>query len=256
MTVESFTRGRADVMKGTFLKGVVLGACVSTMVLVAATAYAGTGIGGVFNLGKTNTVNATSTLQGSSSKTLQVANSGSGPALGLHVQAGQPPLSTNSQTKVNNLNSDLLDGQDSSAFQLKSDSVRLDAPEINFGSSQSWDVGPYITLIASCDSSGGTSTLTLDLLDNSPSSGSWLLEDLINTATNPATPVTHGANGVISGGESVVTKSVNPPTQALTGSSDFATVIWRDTGETVTATYSSIAFANYCGFEGTATRTT
>src|SRR2546430_17076914 len=52
-----------DVMHGLF-KGVVLGAVTSTLVLTAATAFAGSGIGGVFNPGQTNTVNETTTLTG------------------------------------------------------------------------------------------------------------------------------------------------------------------------------------------------
>ena len=66
-------------MKPSFYKGIVLGAVVSILVLVASTAVAGTGIGGIFNLGQTNTVNATSALSGASvGAQLQVTNSGTG----------------------------------------------------------------------------------------------------------------------------------------------------------------------------------
>jgi hypothetical protein len=51
-------------MKLTFVKGVVLGAVTSMLTLAATAALAGTGVGAVFNLGKTNKVNATSTLTG------------------------------------------------------------------------------------------------------------------------------------------------------------------------------------------------
>ena len=47
-----------------FARGVVLGAVVSTVVLIAATALAGAGIGAVFNLGQLNTVNASTRLRG------------------------------------------------------------------------------------------------------------------------------------------------------------------------------------------------
>jgi hypothetical protein len=66
-------------MKPSFYKGIVLGAAVAILVLVASTAVAGTGIGGIFNLGQTNTVNATSALSGASvGAQLQVTNSGIG----------------------------------------------------------------------------------------------------------------------------------------------------------------------------------
>jgi hypothetical protein len=50
---------------------------------------------------------------------LQLTNKDSGSddtALDLNVQSGEPPMTVNSQAKVNNLNADRLDGQNSSAF--------------------------------------------------------------------------------------------------------------------------------------------
>jgi len=116
---------------------------VLALVLVPAVALAGTGVGAVFNLGKTNTVNAQSTLTGSAAKLLQVTNTstgasssaiganskgssgptikagntGGGPALGLTVGAGKAPFTVNSTGKVTKLNADLVDGLDSTAFQ-------------------------------------------------------------------------------------------------------------------------------------------
>ncbi|MDQ2980788.1 MAG: hypothetical protein M3R26_00480 [Actinomycetota bacterium] len=124
-------------MKPTFYKGIVLGAVVSMLVLVASAAIAGTGIGGIFNLGQTNTVNATSWLNGATAAPqLKVTNSasapsaqgiaaytnsptaaglfarnnGGGPAAAFSVLAGIPPFSVGSSGKVNLLNSDLVDG--------------------------------------------------------------------------------------------------------------------------------------------------
>src|SRR2546421_2052743 len=66
-------------MKAAFYRGIVLGAAVSILVLVATVALAGTGIGGIFNLGQTNTVDATSALSGASvGPQLRVTNSGTG----------------------------------------------------------------------------------------------------------------------------------------------------------------------------------
>jgi hypothetical protein len=106
-----------EIEMGTLFKGVVLGAVTSTLVLVAASAVAGTGVGGVFNLGKTNTVNAKSTLTGERAhgKMLEITNAGAGAgatALGLNVAAGRPPLTVNSDAKVVNLNADKVDGKE------------------------------------------------------------------------------------------------------------------------------------------------
>jgi hypothetical protein len=90
-------------MKPTFYKGIALGAAVSVLVLVASTAVAGTGVGGIFNLGASNTVNGTTGLSGSTAgPQLKVSNAntanhtvlaqaggGAGVALyGQHTTAG------------------------------------------------------------------------------------------------------------------------------------------------------------------------
>ena len=60
----------------TFLKGAFAGGVGAALVLAATAAIAGTGIGGIFNLGQSNTVNATSSLSGASvGAQLQVTNS-------------------------------------------------------------------------------------------------------------------------------------------------------------------------------------
>jgi hypothetical protein len=57
---------------------------------VATTALAGTGVGAVFNLGKTNIVDAISKLVGTTTNSmLMVDNNGAGTALDLRV--GPPP---------------------------------------------------------------------------------------------------------------------------------------------------------------------
>lgn len=80
-------------------------AVVVALVLVMAPAALAAN-GKPFLLGKRNVATAVSTL----------IKKGPGPALSLKVRAGQPPLAVNSAGKVANLNADLLDGQDSSAF--------------------------------------------------------------------------------------------------------------------------------------------
>ena len=105
-------------MRASFSKCVVLGAAMSMLALVASTAVAGTGIGGIFNLGQSNTVNGTSGLSGSTAgpqlnvansntaanaqsiagsnnstkaATLFARNNGGGPAAAFSVLAGKAP---------------------------------------------------------------------------------------------------------------------------------------------------------------------
>ncbi len=99
-------------------RGAIVGVVVSTVVLGSATAYAGSGIGGVFNLGKTNSVNATTTLTGSTSgRMLNVVNKGTGPGLGVTVGAGAAPIAVSPGAgKAVNLDADKLDGLEATAF--------------------------------------------------------------------------------------------------------------------------------------------
>jgi hypothetical protein len=91
------------------------GAIVAVVALFGGTALAGTGVGGVFNLGQTNTVNAQSVLTGTSNAALfKVANTGAGTgSVGLNIQvpSGRAPFVTNGTGKVNNLQADKVDGQ-------------------------------------------------------------------------------------------------------------------------------------------------
>src|SRR3954447_21028094 len=78
----------------------IAGAVVA-LVLGTGTAYAANG--GIFRLGKSNSATAATTLTNSR-----------GTALQLNSKAGQPSLRVNRDTKIPSLNSDLLDGIDSS----------------------------------------------------------------------------------------------------------------------------------------------
>ena len=98
-------------MQLSFGKGLMAGAAGITVVLAITAAANGTGVGAVFNLGKTNKVNATSTLTGKTGNPmLSVINSGHGTALNLHVSSGHAPFTVNSATKVAHLNASLLGG--------------------------------------------------------------------------------------------------------------------------------------------------
>jgi len=80
-------------------------------------AFAGTGVGAVFNIGATNTVNALTYLKGSVNQATLVLNNtnigSAATALDLRVASGKPPMKVNSPTRVTNLNADKLDGKSS-----------------------------------------------------------------------------------------------------------------------------------------------
>jgi hypothetical protein len=101
-------------------KFTVLAVATALTLGTASAALAGSGVGGVFNLGKTNTVNAITTLVGSvTGPSLRIDNNSGGTAataLDLQVEPGKTPMKVNSTTKVANLNADRLD--DKSAEDL------------------------------------------------------------------------------------------------------------------------------------------
>lgn len=113
-------------MKPTFFgllrraKVPALAVSAALMLIVVPAALAGRGVGGVFNLGKVNTVNRTTALRGNTdSPTLRLNNKsidGNATALSLQVGPALPPMKVNSATRVDNLNADHLDGMDAFDF--------------------------------------------------------------------------------------------------------------------------------------------
>jgi hypothetical protein len=102
------------------VKGAIVGAIAASVLLFAATAFAGTGIGGAFNLGRTNSVNATSTLKGKTRHPqLVVRNRGVGPALALRVSAGHAPLTVSNHVMIRRLNANYVGGKAASALVTK-----------------------------------------------------------------------------------------------------------------------------------------
>lgn len=110
-------------MAKDLLTGALVGGVAASVVVLSTQAFAGTGIGATFDLGRSNTVNATSTLSGSTSgRSLQLTNRGSGPALGLTVRAGKAPLVVSPKAgKAVNLDADKLDGISAHGFLHASD---------------------------------------------------------------------------------------------------------------------------------------
>lgn len=99
----------------TFMKGALAGGVGATAALAATAAFAGTGVGGIFNLGQNNTVNGTSTLTGASSGAaqLKVTNTSTTPdstGLSVNTAAGKPPLKVSNTTEVSRLNSQYVGG--------------------------------------------------------------------------------------------------------------------------------------------------
>jgi hypothetical protein len=128
-------------MRGNFFRGVVLGSLTAVLVLGASAALAGTGVGGVFNLGKSNTVNQASSLTGSSSgsqltisntstgsgtrgltvsgassSAALLAQNSAGPAAYFQSSTSAAPFLVNSSVEVPSLNASLLGGHASSYF--------------------------------------------------------------------------------------------------------------------------------------------
>jgi hypothetical protein len=130
-TIGKLFSGVLRLARGTsLLLGLAVMLALSTG--VASSALAGTGVGGVFNLGQANTVNTISRLVGSvDNAMLRVTNSNAGAsatALDLRVTANKPPMTVNSETNVANLNADQLDGNDSTSFMQESElNVRSEA---------------------------------------------------------------------------------------------------------------------------------
>jgi hypothetical protein len=102
-----------------FVKGAFAGGVGATAVLAATAAFAGTGIGGVFNLGQTNTVNETTTLTGAKAGAAQLKvqnTSASGAVTGLSITtpSGKPAITVANTVMNPRLNAQYLGGMQAS----------------------------------------------------------------------------------------------------------------------------------------------
>jgi hypothetical protein len=106
------------VRKRTFFGGLAVAALVSGVIAVSTVAFAGSGIGGVFNLGMTNTANGSTALQGDTSgQQLRITNTNTGgnaSGIGIVTPDNVPPLAVHSKARVVNLNADTVDGKHAS----------------------------------------------------------------------------------------------------------------------------------------------
>lgn len=200
-----------------FVRGVVVGSLTAALVLGASTALAGTGVGGIFNLGKANTVNGGSSLSGStagaqltvsntstSGRAVSLNGSSSSAAMLVHNSAGSAaafqtpasvaPFSVNSTVQVPSLNASLLGGH-AASFYLPGSAVqrigRTTLPacaSLSCGSTTLITLG-QLTFSAECQaitSPGQQETVALDLT-SSASGSSWASMTSLNT-TNTSDP--------------------------------------------------------------------
>jgi hypothetical protein len=110
---------------------------------LAGIGYAATG--GNFILGRANSATSTTGLTGSPAvgPALSIANATSGlPAAAFKVTGTAAPFMVGSQTKVTNLNADLLDGLSSASFEPSANVVQVNAILIPLNQNQRFDIGP------------------------------------------------------------------------------------------------------------------
>lgn len=129
-------------MNGSFLKGATVGVVCAVVGGMTTLAFAGSGVGGVFNLGVSNTVTQQTSLSDSSTgaalklsnttglglsatspsasqPALQAQNTGGHPAATFISNSGVAPFTVSNSIRIHNLNADLLDGLDSTALQKR-----------------------------------------------------------------------------------------------------------------------------------------
>jgi hypothetical protein len=152
---------------------------ILAFIVLGGVSYAVTG--GNFILGQSNSASSTTSLTrtgANAGKGLQVSNTSTttgATALGLNVASGHTPFTTNSATKVVNLNADKLDGLDSTAFYSSANvkSLRfIPSGCVNGtdpGCSTSFTLGG-LSLGARCYVTGGPTSAQLELDNTSGTS--------------------------------------------------------------------------------------
>jgi hypothetical protein len=192
-------------MQFSTMKSVIIGVGSAAAVIALTGAAAGSGVGAVFNLGKTNKVGATSSLTGSTRHPmLSVTNSGTGPALSLQVAKGRAPLSVNSATRVPDLNASLLGGLAASQFIQGNGQSRAFGFTMSTASNSTKTLLPvpgFGTLSASCTSASGGSATVLLLTGSHPI-------DNFGVSVN-SNSVSSAANSALASGQEYVLSSVS-----------------------------------------------
>ena len=227
-------------------------ALLAVFLNLSGLAYAATG--GNFILGKGNSAGATTSLTATPTMgaALSLTNAASGlPAAAFKVTSSTP-FTVNSKMKVVNLNADLLDGLDSTAFVQSSNVVPIDDLDFNAGTTPRWDIGPDFSFEADCYMSGTTSHLDEIVLNNAPSIMNGSVSQLLITPPAALAPDAHPFS--VNSGTAGVVQGLASPSGDSYGSNT-ATIIARDTtGETLTLTIAAYVRAGACEIMGTAVR--
>lgn len=158
----------------------VLGTAVMLALVVGLTSTAFGSNGDSWKLGKSNTATKITALAGKlgvNGPMVRLTNNNAGTddtALELRVQPGEAPMTVNSATRVDSLNADLLDGQDSTAF-IKNSIYKVESAvdagtalgDGTFVKGQACDPGDILL-------SGGPANVsaTSDMVESFPSPGS------------------------------------------------------------------------------------
>src|SRR5262249_7361713 len=106
---------------------------------------------------------------------LKVTNTAAKPAASFNAPAGAAPIAVNNQTKVTNLNADLLDGFDSASFARAADTSIV----VSLGAQSTVAIGPYSVLLE-CSGTTNNVTFTQQLLDNAPNAVSWFDDETLS----------------------------------------------------------------------------
>jgi hypothetical protein len=215
-------------------------------------AYAATG--GNFILGKGNAAGATTSLTGTpkTGAALSLTNATSGLPAAAFKTTSAVPFTVNSSMRVPNLDADLLDGLDSTAFVQSSNVVRIDDLDFLAGTTPSWDIGPDFTFEANCYMSGSTSHLDEIILNNAPGTVNGTISQLLVAPPASLAPDAHAFS--IGSGLTGTVQGLASPSGDSSGS-NAATIVARDnTGETITLTIAAYVRAGACEILGTAVR--
>jgi hypothetical protein len=251
-------------VRGLFFRGAVVGSLTAALVLGASAALAGTGVGGVFNLGQSNTVNQTSSLSGSSSGAqLTVSNSSTavgsnglrvngaaassalvaqnslGAAATFNSGSSKPPFFVNSTVQVPSLNSSLLGGH-AASFYLPASAVRRLGPTT---------VAACNPAQGTCDSSGlitiGQLTFSKKCISNPNPMGEDAILDVASSAAHSAVVL------VTPTGSQASQPDMSAGTEYLVGDAFNGTVgtpeLVAFSGEALTADGHEISFDLYAG---------
>jgi hypothetical protein len=203
---------------------------ILAFIVLGGVSYAATG--GNFILGQSNSASSTSSLSAPvAGKALQVTNTSTGAgasALGLNVASGHTPFTTNSGTKVANLNADKLDGIDSTGLVRGQGRIlSFDVTDPSGGTAVILFTLPWLQVLSNCQ---GTSANGGTQVNNNTDTPLEVVSD-----NGGLDPVHHRVDA--RGGASLIDWDTNP-------SGEWLTFSFENSGKLATAFVFSYAFHN------------